>query len=254
MMLSILFSILVSEMVLRIFFPQPLYSFEKNLFMDSPEFGYCLTPNVEKMHRQPEYSYIIQSNSYGFRGKEPNFKADYRVLVLGDSFGMGQGVGAGKNLCELSQQYLNSKQLNFDIFNTSISGYAGVNQVQVLHKFIEAYNPGLVILLFYWNDIGVENSLNVQNGYLVLNAGNKITAPLREWLNTHSHFYCLIKRFYYAYLKNSQSASDRSDSFSDAGIAEALSHIIKMKEICDHHGSSFVVILPPWEGPLECEN
>ena len=108
---------IICEGLLRIFYPQKLYSFEQNLFFESEDFGYCLTPNIEKVHSQPEYSYIIKSNSFGFRGKEPNFEANYRVLVLGDSYGMGQGVPEERNLCDLSQKYLDEHHVDIDIFN-----------------------------------------------------------------------------------------------------------------------------------------
>jgi hypothetical protein len=246
--LSLLVAIIISEFALKMFLPQPLYTFDKNLFMNSSEYGYFLTPNIEKVHSQPEYSYIIKSNSYGFRGKEPDFKADNRVLILGDSYGMGQGVEEGKNLCDLSQRYFSRTNSDVDIFNTSVLGYGGINQVQVLRKYITAYNPDLVILLFYWNDIGMQKSLKVENGYLVLNAGNKLTAPLREWLNTHSHLYCLVKKFYYIYFKSAAVPGNEGGAFTDSAALIALKYVKTMKDICDQNLTDFVTVLIPWEG------
>lgn len=242
--------IIICEILLRIFYPQQLYSFEQHLFVESDDYEYCLTPNIEKLHTQPEYSYTIRSNSFGFRGKEPNFKANYRVLVLGDSVGMGQGVPEGINLCELSQRYFNKHHVDTDIFNTSISGYSGVNEILVLKKFLKTYRPNLVVLLFNWNDIGVTESLFVKNGFLVLSYGNKYTAPLREWMNNHSHFYCLIKKFYYLRIKE---APDKlgSRKLPDEEIRLSFNNIDAMKGFCDSYTAEFVVVLLPLHGIYE---
>lgn len=246
LLVSCLISVLAAEFFLRFFFPQPLYSFEKGLFMPSPEYGYALTPNVAKNHRQPDYSYTIKSNSEGFRGREPDFKADIRILVLGDSYGMGQGVEEGKNICDLTQSHFHSQKMSLDIFNTSISGYAGINELGVLKKQIKSYKPHLVILLFFWNDLGVRESLNVQNGYLVLNFGNPRTAPMREWLNNHSHLYGLIKRNWYLFKKPEIVRDDAAIPKSDIDVA--LDYMIKMKQVCDQNDSMFMTVLLPIGG------
>ncbi len=251
MFASIILSLLIVELLLRIFFPQQLYSFEQHLFMASEEYGYCLTPNTAKMHSQPEYSYIIKSNSFGFRGKEPNFNAAYRVLVLGDSFGMGQGVKEGTNLCELSQLHFVKKNLDIDVFNTSISAYSAINQLKVLKNFIFDYKPHLVILLFYWNDIGPKDSLSVYDGYLVLHVGNKLTAPIREWLNNNSHAYSLVKRFYYTFLKKGSPGRGNLGSIPESEINVTIDNIIRMKQICDENGTMFSIILLPLKGAFE---
>lgn len=246
---SCICSLFLCEAIVRLFFPQHLYSFEQGLFAESHEFGYRLTPNIEGRHSQPEYTYLIKANSFGFRGKEPNFAAEYCVLVMGDSFGMGQGVPEGRNLCELAQQYFVRQNLDIDIFNTSLSGYSGVNQVQVLKKFIESYDPDLAVLLFYWNDIGPTKSLFIQNGFLVLRKKDCFTARLREWLNNHSYLFCLVKKTYY--LLFCRTSSFQMRAFSEADIAIAFNHILNMKKICDKNGTNFVVILLPLYGIYE---
>ncbi|OGW37851.1 MAG: hypothetical protein A2Y97_04140 [Nitrospirae bacterium RBG_13_39_12] len=240
--LSVIISLLLAEGLIRLFFPQNLYSFEKGLFIKSDDYGYSLTPNVEKKHSQPEYSYIIRSNSFGFRGKEPDFNADYRVLILGDSMGMGQGVGEGKNLADLAQVYLNKQRYNIDIFNTSIAGYFGFNELKVLSKFINTYKPNSVVLLFLWNDIGMYESLSVSNGYLVLNDRVKM-GHIREWLNNNSQLFCLIKKFYYVNIKKNGNINVNIINEADMNIA--LNYITEMKKLCDKHNVFFSVVLLP---------
>ena len=246
--LSIIFSLCLGEVLLRIIWPQPLYSFEKGLFINSKEYGYCLASLVERNHRQPEYHYKIKSNSYGFRGSEPNFNAKFRILILGDSFGMGQGVGGGKNFCELSQSYFDKQGMDTNIFNTSIGGYCGINEVKVLKRFIDDYKPNLVILLFSRNDIGPIRSLVVQNGYLVLNMENNKLFALREWLNNHSHLYCLIKRFYYGTKHQESIKKGISVTAGALGIKNAVGYVLEMKKICDAYKVPFTVVICPLAG------
>jgi hypothetical protein len=246
LILSCLISVLVVECLLRFFFPQPLYNFGKGLFAASPEYGYALTPHVAKTHRQPDYTYTIRSNSEGFRGREPNYLADTRILILGDSYGMGQGVAEGKSMCDLTHQHFKASGKSFDIFNTSVPGYAGINELGVLKRQLKNYKPTLVILLFFWNDLGITESLCVQNGYLVLNFGNRQTAPLREWLNNNSHFYALLKRSWYAF--KSPQAKTSNSVIPQTDIDVALNYIFRMKQLCDQHNTVFVTILLPVDG------
>ena len=248
---SLAFSLLLGELFLRVFLPQKLYLFEKGLFTNSEKYTYSLTPRAVGTHASPEYFYTIKANSYGFRGREPNFRAKYRVLVLGDSFGMGQGVAEGKNLCDVSQSYFAEKGLDVDIFNTSLAGYAGINQLQVLQEQVPHYRPHLVVLLFYWNDIGVTKSIRIQNGYFVLNVENKFKAAVREWLNNHSHLYCLVKRFYYGYLAQGTTSRGRWGGFEDANLNRAANYIRRMQEICDASETEFVVAAIPLHGVYE---
>lgn len=263
--LSAAFALGLAELFLRAFYPQPLYTFEQGLFVNSPDYGYQLTPHVEKRHTQPEYSYWIKSNSRGFRGREPDPSAGYRVLILGDSFGMGQGVAEGENLCELAKLHYDSQGQSVDIFNTSVSGYAGINEVMVLRRQIKEYTPNLVVLFFCWNDIGVTKSLMVQDGYLVTEGEDRPVWMLKKWLNAHSHLYCLVKRFFHPVGRKWEPGTDRpsetegagragatqgNDSAESEGIDVAGHYIQEMKEITDANRARFVaVILPSGAGP-----
>jgi len=251
MTVSVAVAMLMAEMFLVIFYPQNLYAFEKGLFKESDEFYYTLAPNGEKTHAQPEYTYTIKSNSYGFRGKEPNHKAAKRILILGDSFGMGQGVKENSHLSALSQDYFKNRGIDLDIFNTSLSGYAGLNQVRILKSFLPDYKPSAVILLFYWNDIGMSRSLYVQNGYLVLNKSPQFSAKLREWLNNNSQLYCLIKKVYYLQKVKKPGARGVGGAYTQNDIDTALEYIKEMKRLCDSIRAEFTVVLLPLEGIYE---
>jgi hypothetical protein len=160
---------------------------------------------------------------------------------------MGYGVGEGKNLCDLSQAYFNKQNIGVDIFNTSVAGYCGINQLMVLKKWIGDYKPNLVILLFHWNDIDEKKSLTVQNGYLVASREKKIVHSIKEWLNNHSHLYCLIKRFYYAYIKTGDILHKKTWYFQprESDIEYALDYVVRMKQVSDLNNLEFLVVITP---------
>lgn len=241
---GLILGVVICEIVLRLCCPQTLYSFEQHTFQPSTECGYILTPGVEKIHSQPEFTYTIKSNKLGFRGTEPNFNAEFKVLILGDSFGMGQGVPEGKNLCELAQTALNKEKKGVSLFNTALSAYSGINQIGVLKKFLLPFNPKLVVVLLHGSDIGVTESLQVENGFLVMKCGNPRTAAIREWLNNHSHLYCLIKKLKYKYQDKAQIVS-YTGNFTPEALQITYNNLTKMKDLCSEINASFHVVLLP---------
>ena len=241
LILSVLFSLFLIEIVLRIFNFQPTYAFEKGLFVEDSRYGYRFAPLVTKFHSQPEFYYTITSNSLGFIGEEPDYKAKYKVLVLGDSVGMGQGMVREKSFCGRAQSYFKTQRSDVDIFNTCISGYSSINELNVLKQQIIDYKPNLVLLIFCWGKIGLEHSLAVQDGYLVLRKDNSFKTCLEEWLNNNSRLFCLIKRLYY--IKKASSAV--INGYSQQAIDSTLGFIKNMKDICDKNHADFMVVLTP---------
>ncbi|MBI2889761.1 MAG: hypothetical protein HYY13_03145 [Nitrospirae bacterium] len=240
--------LLTVEFGLRLFAPQPLYSFEKGLFQPFEPTGYRLTPGFVGRHSQPEYSYAIHANSYGFRGEEPNPDAGFRVLVLGDSYGMGQGVEEGEGLVERAEGALRDRYLDVDLFNTSVSGYATVNQLGVLSHLAPLYRPHLALVLLAWNDVGVETSLQVQDGFLVLATDRQ--SRLREWLNTHSHVYCAVKRAWYTYLGHVEGREGLRAGISEKALDVTVDLFRRMQDVARREDFSLVVLYMP-TSPLE---
>jgi hypothetical protein len=163
---------------------------------------------------------------------------------------MGQGVGEGRNLCDVAQAELSAGGHDVDIFNTSMTAYFGGNQVSVLNRFAKPYDPDLVILVFYWNDIGVTESRRVVNGYLRLSGGSSQIRLHRELLNRHSHLFCLVKRYQYATVRRPWSG--RPEAFA-AGTSpdSAIRYIGQMQEICRSADADFRIVLLPYRGVLE---
>lgn len=242
LIVSVIFSLLLAELILRVFTLQPLYTFKKGIFTQSEEYGYCLSPFANGLHVQPSYTYTIKVNSWGFRGKEPNFNAGYRVLIVGDSYAAGQGVDEEKGLCEIASKHFLDRGQDIGIFNTSVFGYCLLNEIRVLRKFIPLYKPDLVIYLMYSNDFLDRKSMQVKDGYLVYES----PGPVRAWLNTNSYLYCLIKRIFYK-LKYYKGFSNipKPAVFSQQDLDFTFGYLREMNRLCAQHGVRFIVVPLP---------
>ncbi|RMF18689.1 MAG: SGNH/GDSL hydrolase family protein [Deltaproteobacteria bacterium] len=76
-----------------------------------------------------------------------------RVLLLGDSFAYGLGVGDAETFAARLERALPG----VEIANTGCNGYGTRDELAVLDLFGEAFRPDLTILFFFWNDL--ENNL-----------------------------------------------------------------------------------------------
>lgn len=87
-------------------------------------------------------------NSSGFRGREgfPSARR-YRILLVGDSFAFGYGVGDNETLSFFLEQKLNSDfGKDVEVLNFGVPGY-GVYQMDALvRKRIDEYAPAMVVM------------------------------------------------------------------------------------------------------------
>src|SRR5574341_1842125 len=98
-LLSLLLTLLMLELGLRLFdgpedAAHALYSFHRS----DPVLGWIGQPNLRKRFVSREFDVIVEHDASGFRRPEPEAPAApaRRILVLGDSFTWGSGVGQGE--------------------------------------------------------------------------------------------------------------------------------------------------------------
>ncbi|MEO1290890.1 MAG: SGNH/GDSL hydrolase family protein [Chloroflexota bacterium] len=77
--------------------------------------------------------------------------ADYRVMLLGDSFTWGAIADVGSSYAEVLQAEL-SEQSNTVVWNFGIPGTGTTQALSLAQEFMPIMNPDLVILGFYSND------------------------------------------------------------------------------------------------------
>src|SRR3990167_10025348 len=173
---SFVFSLLLAEYLARKFAPQTIYNFAKNrtfaIFQEDKDIPFTLQPNV-KDHRftsnMVEFSNLVSTNSFGFRGKEISEEKPqgvYRILLLGDSMTFGWGVENDQTFAFIAEEKLNQwaqeKGLSnkFEIINGGFTAGRSLDSYYVyIKKEAFKFNPDLIIINhFPANDYGPDMS------------------------------------------------------------------------------------------------
>jgi lysophospholipase L1-like esterase len=125
--------------------------------------GWTLQPDAVGENRGREFRHEIRTNSLGFRDDEfavGRGATKRRIVLLGDSFGMGWGVRRD----EMLASRLESTLQDTEVINLSVAGYGTDQEVLLYEREGARYAPDLVMLLFVvGNDL--ENNSRVSRRY-----------------------------------------------------------------------------------------
>ena len=128
---------------------------------------------------------VQTTNSWGLRGAEPNQRASWRGIVLGDSYMQGLFVGDQETPTECLKRELNSRlQAPVEILNTGHLGYSPEQYYYTLVEYGRRFPPQFVVVSIFANDFGgdVEAVLH----------GSGDTEEARYWL-WRIREYCLAR-------------------------------------------------------------
>ena len=250
-LLGVLGGVLLCEVIAKTLLSVPLYGFDRGLFVEDETVGYRLRRSWTGRHSQPEYCYVIRTNSWGWRGPEPNLGVARRVLAIGDSVAFGQGVGDGKHICDLARVHLAEQVGDVDLLNASAPGYCLVNEVALLRELLREYQPLLVVHVFCVNDFGVKKSLRAADGFLLLHDHKRVCGALRSWLNQRSHVFCLLRKAYYVrFAPEPDYSLDVVGSYRESDLDFVEEKLTEMGRLCRGAGAKFVVFISPGPGTL----
>lgn len=123
----------------------------------APFLGHELIPNT----RAKILGKDVNINSAGFRGSE--FKLEkpedtFRIIVLGDSFTFGHGVSDNEAYPNQLEFVLNQAKQSkkYEVLNFGVDDYNTQQEFALLKMRGFAYNPDMIIIGFYYNDIEVK--------------------------------------------------------------------------------------------------
>jgi hypothetical protein len=95
------------------------------------------------------------TNSWGLRGPEPDLKARWRGIVLGDSYMQGLFIGDDQTPTECLKRELKSRLgATVEILNTGHLGYSPEQYYYTLVQYAERFAPRFVVVSFFANDFG----------------------------------------------------------------------------------------------------
>jgi len=152
---SLLFSILLGEVLLRIWTPEVLA--DKSVRRADPLLNHSLAPSSAYRFRTPEWNVEFRTNADGFHDHE--FSApggsEYRIALIGDSFAEGFGVELDSSFGKRLERSLNTggEGRRFVVMNFAVAGYSPLIEYILLTRRVLEYRPQLVIQCYDMSDV-----------------------------------------------------------------------------------------------------
>ena len=157
--LSSLVSVLISEGLFRLLYPESLYMGMPNIVQADPDVGYHLKAGLD-------FTFIDEGNQVRVK-TTPRFLRDRprdyqkhpqtrRIIMLGDSFTYGVGVNMEETFSAVLEELFRKNDRKVEVINGGVPGYSTSQAYRWLKKELIKYEPDVVILNFYINDF-VEN-------------------------------------------------------------------------------------------------
>lgn len=167
------------ELLLRLIAPQPLLP----RYVTDSGFGirvHC--PSISIHHTTPEYRIGIRTNSMGIRADRefafPKPEGVFRIVGLGDSNTFGYGNEVEDTYLARLEHLLREKGIDTEVINLGVAGHGTAEQLIMLTEMGLKFDPDLVILGYYPNDIGD----NTRSKLYVLNDQGELVRNRKEYL------------------------------------------------------------------------
>ncbi|MEX2207632.1 MAG: SGNH/GDSL hydrolase family protein [Myxococcota bacterium] len=115
--------------------------------------GWSNKPSTTAVYGEAEFHFDVNHDAHGFRGPEiakEKAPGKLRVLVLGDSFTYGIGVADD----ETFSARLEALDPRYEVLNTGVNGYGTAQELLLLRDQGLALRPDVVVVVFFWNDVG----------------------------------------------------------------------------------------------------
>jgi lysophospholipase L1-like esterase len=226
--------------------------------------------------------YEMVTNNLGFRGRDIGEKArgTYRIVLLGDSFTLGDGLPDTDAFPPLLERLLNeSGDRKYEVLNLGVVSYTPLLEYLLLKKYIGQLEPDMVVLNFDMSDLLQEyvyrriaradgtGEVTAVDGYREYNTrvSSRYVKMLilirRNMFITSSIVEIIDKRFG----KDEDADVDVADVVErenrmmlvhtlDAPQQEELPRmysmvedsILRAKRLCDRYGCVFILSVYPW--------
>jgi len=206
----LIWSVFGAEVFLRVLAPVAFLP----RYVDGTDFGVrCNSASLSYWHSTPEYRVQIRTNARGIRAdqefayeKPPGKK---RIVVLGDSYGLGYGVDLDDTFLAEMHRRLGAAGLDCEVINLSVSGFGNAEELIQLRNEGLRYHPDLVLVAWHSSDFtdNIRSNLFVlgENGGVDPAAtsylpGLKLRKRLAEysayrWIAGNSHLYVWSREF-----------------------------------------------------------
>ncbi len=256
-------------------------------FLTSPDsyVHHKMLPNKTYLMYSPfDFEVEITTNSMGYRGREVGEKqADvYRIIMLGDSFTLGEGVADEETSSYVLETILNgSGGRRYEVVNLAIPSYTPILEYLTLKARIDTLIPDLVIMNFDMSDhVGEyvfvkEAGVLDEEGNVIAVDGfpeyNKRRNNTREKVSTFARSRLFLTG---ALIQGIQNLGERDRVIGLLDVRNAVetenfmmllhtlevpqlpeaeeiyaiieNSILRTRSLCEEHGSGFILATYPW--------
>jgi len=147
--------------------PDHLFGIDTIRLSKNKKITYEYTPGVRGHLEYWPKDVLLNINQLGFRDEEEkNYAKDkgkFRIVGIGDSVMMGQGVDFKDTYGEVLENELNRKSqksgmgIEFEFINLAVGGYNTTMEVETFFQKGISFNPDLVIISYVPNDFDLPN-------------------------------------------------------------------------------------------------
>ena len=121
----------------------------KILSKQNSDFG-ILQPN--------QHSRTINSNEYGFRGREISMNKDddtYRIIILGGSVAYGRFASSDEATISgnLEKMFSNNDNPKIQVINAALEGDTSCSDIKKTQEYLIKFDPDVIVILGGWNDL-----------------------------------------------------------------------------------------------------
>lgn len=238
--ISIIFVILASEIIVRLFYSQELYNechkdypIKNTPIIYDELYGWTLEKNFTGCSYFNGEKIYYKTNSLGLRMEkevEPT-KTKKRILLLGDSMIYGDNVNEKDTYYYKLQKYLGD---NYEVINMAVSGYGTDQELSKLLEEGNNLNPDIVIINIALNDYS--NNFNIfymPNGTIFESRKNafilhpkQIAGKLTDFLTYFNLDYNILEQIDLVYIENKNKKKiDTKTIDKDYNFLDKNSHL-----------------------------
>ncbi len=144
---------------------QPILAHTRDGKKFDPKFGNIMSPNSSFTNRSGSgLKYVRRANSLGFRTREiePRLAAEYRVMLVGDSFFYGHWIEERETIAVQIERMARSDQdvkRPLRVYNFAHPGFCTVQELLVAQTFAAELQPDAIILGFFAANDVIPNAL-----------------------------------------------------------------------------------------------
>lgn len=243
--LTLVSLIVIGEVLCRIFFPDNQLRYQSD-----PETLYFFEPRQKGIQilSNGSPSPPASINELGLRGAEPQ-EGKRNILILGDSFTFGAGVGDDETFAARLHAALNGQ---VSVINGGQPGYGLFQMEAALHRLGERLKPELVIAVIWQGDFLRRPPTEEERATILR---NQALSRIIKKSVLFTHTYRMIEKTVILFgaekivvhVGEGGKATIASDSYL-RGLEEDRPVLLRMNESAKKYGKGLVIIFWPKEG------